>query len=155
MTASAFPALPTPEHWAVAYIGLPWEAGARGPRSFDCWGLVRHVLQTKYQRECPEYNLISPGDVAMSTQAMKRALARPSLWEEIPAPLDGCVVAMSHTDVMHHVGVYVQADSGLVLHAMDRQGVLAQPLVSLANYNWRTVKFYRLLSWLKTPPTLS
>jgi cell wall-associated NlpC family hydrolase len=35
-------------------IGIPFEAGGRGPVTYDCWGLVREVRR-RFGLETPEY----------------------------------------------------------------------------------------------------
>ena len=35
-------------HWAAHLIGAPYEAGACGPTSFDCIGLVRHYFKARH-----------------------------------------------------------------------------------------------------------
>lgn len=73
--------------WASKYIGLPFEEGGRGPVSFDCWGLTRHILikecgieiepfaeigtfdspaveeRVRHEVECTDWISISPRDV--------------------------------------------------------------------------------------------
>jgi hypothetical protein len=44
---------PTDGYWAHRYIGRPWIAGARGPESFDCWGLFLWVQGKHFGRELP------------------------------------------------------------------------------------------------------
>ncbi len=41
-------------HWATHYIGLPWHAGARGPGTFDCWGLFLAIQREHFGRDLPE-----------------------------------------------------------------------------------------------------
>lgn len=46
--------------WAANYIGLPYRHNGRGPEAFDCWGLVRLVLQLQFGIEVPSYDWLSP-----------------------------------------------------------------------------------------------
>lgn len=41
------------EHWAFDLIGRPYDLGAGGPDSFDCWGLVRWVFKNVHGIELP------------------------------------------------------------------------------------------------------
>ena len=47
------------KHWATEYIGKPWERMARGPDTFDCWGLVYDIYKNKHGIELSQ-NLIDP-----------------------------------------------------------------------------------------------
>ena len=84
------------------WVGLPYEPGGRGPRAFDCWGLVAHVLAALYGVSLPRLD-----------EAEARA---PDLsgWARVPAPRFGDV-AFWPAPGGGHCGVF--ADPGRVLHA--------------------------------------
>ena len=134
------------EHWATAYIGKPWVSGARGPEAFDCWGLVRHVQQHTFNRPpLPEYP-IPPENRDEVKAALSVATNAPE-WIQLPGPVDRCAVALSRGSECVHVGVYLAADGGLVLHALERVGVVAESLARLRARGWSRVTFYNHSTW--------
>lgn len=42
-----------PPAWTSPWVGLPFEDMGRGPDRFDCWGLVRAVLQERLGASLP------------------------------------------------------------------------------------------------------
>lgn len=135
-------------HWASSYIGKPWQACARGPDVFDCFGLVWWIQQQHFHRDCPLYDVLCPADTLVAARAISHAMSEKSTpWAAIPKPIDGCVVAMGQSKAMHHVGVYLALDGGRVLHCMDRDGVILQKLSALPVYGWHRVEFYTHTSW--------
>ena len=128
-------------HWAVPYLGKPWRVGAAGPEDYDCWGLVRAV----YQAQC---GLVLPAagfareDVRGVLAAFRDHPERGNwaLVDGAAADLDA--VLMAHGRYPVHVGIYLAADGGRVLHA-QRPRVVAQDLVSLAAHGYRIHGIYR------------
>jgi cell wall-associated NlpC family hydrolase len=45
-----------PPGWTAAYVGRPYEDRGRGNPGYDCWGLVRTVLQERFGIEVPSYS---------------------------------------------------------------------------------------------------
>lgn len=57
MSALAHPGARDIPNWVSRYIGLPFKDHARGPREFDCWGLVRWVLAHEFGlADLPEHS---------------------------------------------------------------------------------------------------
>ena len=79
-------------YFALKYIGLPWEAGAQGPDSFDCWGFTRYILKHEYRHDVPQVN-INPDNLRDVLHAFKNDLAFQSFYE-VAQPRDGDVVLM-------------------------------------------------------------
>lgn len=65
------------------YLGLRWQAMGRGP-SFDCWGLVRHVLAHEFDVDVPSFRY---GDDP--TDALRLGMA---LFVQVGTPAVGDVV---------------------------------------------------------------
>lgn len=131
-------------HWAVPYVGLKYERGARGPQSYDCWGLLWKVYQDRFNIDLPEY----PGIVSKSTQVRCQTITRDieENWEESES-FDGAGVALSQGKAFHHVGVWVEADGGKILHAWEGLGVIASRWKDLKLRGFRVIKFYRHKKW--------
>lgn len=139
-------------HWCTQYIGRRWVSGGRGPDTFDCWGLAWWVEREHYGREIPcypvaEYPERGATDVGWARDVFLRVQALLSGWVRTDAPIDGSVVVMNGGS---HVGVYVEADGGLVLHAKStfqapQRGcgcVMAQPISALRLAGYRGIEFY-------------
>lgn len=127
--------------WIEDLIGLPWEAGARGPDSFDCYGLVFWVYLTKLEFEISPLKDLDPKNLL----AVNRTYVDESRsWKQVAKPDNFSVVAMSTNKLIHHVGIWLDIDGGTVLHAMEKSHVVAQSLMSLRSSGFQTFKFYQL-----------
>lgn len=100
------------DHWAADLIGLPYKAGGRGPREFDCLGLVQHVVRLRLGVELPTVEQIHG-----------------SRWRRaVDAPREMDVVLLWERSG-RHIGIFVQANGTLgLLHAGHQTGVVFQPL---------------------------
>jgi len=130
-------------HWASQYIGRPYEYGAQGPDSFDCWGFFRWVQREHYGREVP---FISP-EIANPRQFAKAFADHPEYerWERIDKPEDGAAVLMAHASHPSHIGIYLEPEDNNhgVIHCIERMGVLFQTLPVLRQSGWGHIEFYR------------
>jgi len=128
------------KHWAKSYIGKPWARMARGPDSFDCWGLVYDVYKTHYNIELPQ-NLIDPIHVKAYAMAINEGKDHPD-WIEKDEPKEGYVVPLSKSRLFHHVGIWLDVDEGVILHAHQGSCVVAQSMHSMKAHNWTKFKYY-------------
>ena len=103
----------------TSLIGLPWVAGARGPESYDCWGLFLAVQRDHFGRELPEI----PVDALDLRAVLEAFIAHPERqrWQPVPQPEEG----------------------GGVLHAVRHAGVVFQTLAALDAHGWRIEGCYR------------
>lgn len=123
-------------HWASHYIGLPYAPPAR-----DCWGFVREIWRA-------HFGLAVPGVWvdASDTRAVLRAFRdhpERQAWVEVPAPAEGDAVLMAHNRHPAHVGVWVAADNGGVLHCERPHGVMFAKPAALARAGWARLRYYR------------
>ena len=128
--------------WIADVIGKPWKAGARGPDEFDCWGLVWYVYAKRLGVTLPMFEGHS-----VEAQAVSRALAAnlttTGAWRAIDRPEELCGVAMGRNRIIHHVGLYTEADGGLVVHASDGARVVGQTLSTLRTQAFNRILFYK------------
>ena len=119
-------------HWAAPLIGAPYEAGACGPSSFDCIGLVRFYFRHRHGIELPDYLLHSG-----SARQLYRFI-RATGWRCVAGPEQADDVLTMTGLAGKHVGVVVGTVEGLrLLHAVgsDKRGqVVAQHLRPLPGY---------------------
>lgn len=127
--------------WPQSLIGKKFVSGGRGPDEFDCWGLLRWVYDKHWGISLPEYGGILPG-TPDATRAIAHG-AEMGEWHESKQAVDGCAVGLSKHKIFHHVGVFTALDGGLVVHAYDQTGVVAQSLQSLKMNGWRRIAFFR------------
>ncbi len=129
------------DHFATQYIGRKWVAFGRGPKAYDCWGLVMEILAVHYG--------IIIGDTVVdgsNTRARVRAFlnARETQmadWLEVQYPGDGDVVLMSNKhDVPTHCGIYLSAMGGGILHCEEGVGVI---FTKATDTRWPRLAYYR------------
>lgn len=127
-------------HWAHPYLGKPWRAGAAGPDAYDCWGLLCAVLAA---RAGIKVDVIAhPPEELRALIAFFRDHAEFANWREVDTPTELDAVVMAQAKHPFHVGVWVDANGGRVLHAC-RPAVVAQDRVSLRQHGYRIVGCYR------------
>jgi cell wall-associated NlpC family hydrolase len=123
-----------------AYVGLPYEEGARGPDRFDCYGIVAAVFAERgitlpdfYQREP------GPMSAARAIDASVKGEILGGRAERVQEPEDYDIVVVRGFSKAHHVGVVM---SGGVLHASRGLGSIWQSLSSFKMLHGDT-EFYR------------
>jgi cell wall-associated NlpC family hydrolase len=131
-------------HWASAYIGKPYEHAARGPDKFDCWGLVWAVYKSFgiYLPEFPGITLTSP---LMQCNVILQNISED--WVDVGMPFDCAAVGMSKKAAIHHVGVYIAADGGKIVHATPESGVVASTERRLRVEGFRVIRYFRHKLW--------
>lgn len=127
-------------HWTDRYLSCPYEAGARGPHAYDCWGQAREVLMQGYGwPELPAFGRVR----GSNPEAMREAEAGllPSL--RLCQPEDGALVAVYRRGALVHVGAVVEVDGRLlVLHTSIARGPRRDPLRLFQRAHF-DVRFYR------------
>lgn len=125
------------------YLGRPWKADCHPPWSFHCWSLVRWFQEKELERECPDYEVLSPSDPAMVSQAVHRVLCS-RRWSQLPQGVPGCVVAMNNSREWH-VGVFLPGER--VLHCCISHGTVCQELRLLRRMGYHSIQYYTLPTW--------
>lgn len=128
-------------HWASEYIGKPWVSGGTGPDEFDCFGLVRHVLNQHYGIDVPNV-----GVYANQHQASNLLRSSPELskWTRVNNPEDGAIVMMARSRVPVHIGLCITANGQLgILHCAQPVGVLFQSPTGLKSSGFGLLTYYR------------
>jgi len=129
------------QHWAQQYLGLPWRAGAQGPQAFDCWGLVRHVHRVRYGRDLPAVAVNAAHQGAVRAEFAHTPIM--ALWRPVPVPAEGDAVVMFKGAAADHVGLWLAADGGRVLHAAQGAGVVASSVQALRRLGWGRLQYMR------------
>lgn len=131
-------------HWAFNYLGRPWVNGAQGPDSFDCWGFFRFIQLHHFGLDLQVINIDADNyrDVAKEMGASSER----NDWIKQNVPQEGYAVLMAHAKYPSHVGVWLDADGGGVLHCVRGAGVVFSTLSSLRNSGWGRVEYYKHVS---------
>jgi len=124
------------EHWASHYLGRPWVAGHN-----DCWAFFRRVQRERFARVVPVVE-VDPGDVLSVARAFRDHQER-QRWLLVETPEEGDAVLLYRTRYPTHVGVWIDADGGGVLHCVEGAGVIFTPRARLAACGWPQADFYR------------
>lgn len=140
-------------HWAANYVGKPWAAGAEGPYSFDCWGLVRSVFRTQLNYEMPviQLNVPQPENVAsIRRSAEEKGWVQVEITQQ--APLRQFDIVLMRNTYGRHVGVVVvDGRRTAVLHASGFSlddgtamgNVAFQTITELSNYGFHGFEYWR------------
>lgn len=131
-------------HWAFEYIGMPWVNGGQGPTEFDCWGFFRFIQINHFKRDVPTFD-IDANDFRNVAKMIDEAEER-SNWVATDTPNHGDAVLMAHSKFPSHVGVWLDADGGGVLHCIRGEGVVFSTISSLKNCGWGRVEYYKYVS---------
>ena len=84
------------------YIGCPFEAGGRGPNSFDCWGLVYYLFK-EMGIPIPSHNISVVAAKAINVEVDKQIGLQN--WVKIDKPQPPCVVLIqAHPVYTQHFG---------------------------------------------------
>jgi cell wall-associated NlpC family hydrolase len=123
-------------HWAAKYIGEPWVAG-----SHDCWAFARRVWLEQFGMAVPAVDVDANNRLAC-VRAFEGHPIR-SDWYDVEIPKEGDAVLLSQSRHPSHVGIWIDADGGGVLHCVEGRGVIFQTVASLRVAGWREPEFYR------------
>lgn len=136
-----------PHHWTHDIIGKPYAFGAIGPDKFDCWGVVHWKFKTVDNIELPGFAEIATDNVNKFISSRIRGMHHDILshWVDLEHPEDGCVVFMGkRPEKMYtHVGIWVSADGGYVIHAIANAHVMAMSPHTLKRHGWKHFRYYK------------
>lgn len=123
-------------HWAAGYVGEPWIN-----HHHDCWAFFRRVQIERFGLDLPEIDVD-----ACAPLACRRAFAshdERDAWLSVEVPAEGDAVLMGKNKRPAHVGVWIEADGGAVLHCVEGAGVVVQNRPALRLSGWQVLGFYR------------
>jgi cell wall-associated NlpC family hydrolase len=117
-------------------LGKAFVPSGRGPLSFDCYGLVKCVLE---RNGIPAPDYPSAEDSGMNAALILAAME--AGWKQVRVPEANCVVLFRMEQrVGTHVGVMV--DGQKFLHALKETGVCVEDVRSEV-WKRRVIGFYR------------
>jgi hypothetical protein len=121
--------------WPMNYIGKKFD---------DCWHLVRQVYGTELAVVLPDH---ARGLIKRDLADIVRRIHAGTTggdWKKIKDPIDLCIVALSRSTLIHHVGVWTECDGGKVVHAEVDYPAVAHSLMQLQRNGYQRVEFYVL-----------
>lgn len=127
-------------HWTYELLGIPWSPDGVTLETFSCWGLLRYVYKTQKGIELPEVQGFDFSSILDCRKAVESSI--PS-WVRTKTPKNLSAVALSRsTKFVHHVGIWLEADGGVILHCHEVSGVVIETPASMAAQGWKTIDFY-------------
>lgn len=105
--------------WWAKWVGYEFVTGGRGPKHFDCWGLVRAVEAHEFGVELPEFRTYDDAfDPAQTAPLFARGIQQVAT-TQVPREKAraGDLVFMRYRGRVAHIGVFVEPNR--VLH-IDR-----------------------------------
>ena len=123
-------------HWAEQYIGEPYE-----PQANDCWAFCRRVWHVHFGFDVPVVTV-----AGTNLRAITRAFSyheERDQWQPVDVPAEGDAVLLAHSKYPSHVGIWIDADGGGVLHCQDPMGVVFSSRAALQRAGWARLQFYR------------
>lgn len=121
-------------------LGRPWQTGAKGPDTYDCWGLLQHI-----QKELAGRDVLDAFDPPVQIKSLMKYVAdHPARkqWVEVKAPVHLGAVLLAHVNHPFHVGTWLDIDGGVVLHSQFSTGVTLDTLIALKASGWRRFSYY-------------
>ena len=111
-------------HWASQYIGLPWVAG-----SSDCWSFARRVWRERFGWDVAVIDV----DATSRLASLRAFDDHPEYghWQSVSEPREGDACLMGKSERPSHIGIYLQANGGGVLHSLEIAGVVFTPVAAL------------------------
>lgn len=125
--------------WA-GYIGTPWARGGDGPQGYNCWNFVRHIQRTHFGRELPQVEVTEDAPLGFVRQLRRHPARRD--WVQVETPSEGDCVEMGSGRTVTHVGVWVAAGGGGVLHCVRGMGVVFSSRF-MVRADWPLLRFWR------------
>lgn len=113
--------------WWSRFVGAPFVSGARGPDSYDCWGIIQAVYREQLGINLPSYGEISAHDLVRVARQMERG--KDDGWEAVETPQEYDVAIMRSGRggrAIVHVGVMVDAQR--VLHIEQASHAVVVPI---------------------------
>ena len=105
----------------VQALGKPWQVGARGPHSFDCWGFIAHVMQSTGVK-VPDFQYEGKAEDRASLFDTGTALAVAQGFKRVPEKTPYSIVLLGKGGKITHVAIY--HPSQVYYHSLERYGVV-------------------------------
>ena len=102
------------------YIGIPWEAGAEGPDSFDCMSFTRVIQKDQFNIDMPPITIPDYDNHKTLVGILNTHVEREN-WIAVDTPQHGDAVLIRSP---MHYGTWLDIDGGGVIHCVRGIGVI-------------------------------
>ncbi len=123
-------------HWASSYLGIPWDADAH-----ECGDFFRRVQRERFGREVEPYE-VDANDIRGCIYTLE-GHPENRRWVRVDKPQEGDAVKLGHGKRASHIGIWIDANGGGVLHCPEGFASVFEPLHKLRLSGWQLVEFYR------------
>ena len=124
-----------------ALMGTPYSLGGQMPGTVDCYGCATRLQRELFGRDMPDFAMpATAGRVAIA--AAIAVHPERGNWVEVSSPVDGALVTMARNDCGYHIGTWLAEDGGLIVHALENVGVVADTMPALMALGWRRFRFH-------------
>lgn len=132
---------------ALFHAGIVHELGAKGPHKFDCYSMMQLVQFWLFNRETIEARIERDAGRKAVLDAISKHEAR-RLWKPVSLarggkPRHGDIVSMTHVREPFHIGTFLEADRGVILHCASATGLAVDDTAALLAGGWNNLRFYR------------
>jgi cell wall-associated NlpC family hydrolase len=122
-------------------VGLPFKEKGRGPDGYDCWGIVREILDKEFGiTGLPDYvgSYTSVGDKRSVSAAVTAGLAEG--WQRVDKANDGTLVILRLAGRPWHCAIAVNSE--WMLHVVEGANTCLERMDSMV-WNDRIEGYYR------------
>lgn len=125
------------QHWAMKYIGRPWT------EERHCYEWFRQITKEQFGREIPFVNTNAHNFVLLAARIMNSADKELFGYRPTQTPKEGDAVFLSGNGrTSHHIGMVIFPGKMMVLHALEKVGVVASDVVTLKMNGLRIKGFW-------------
>lgn len=127
-------------HWAIPYIGHPYEAGGK----YDCWTFFQHVQHKHFNRKMPDIILddYKTMNVKEAFQTNSTFVNEVKSWHQIDLSKvrEGCAVLLAQLREPHHIGVWIETETEKgIIHCTTSLGVIFTSDIAMRASRWRII----------------
>lgn len=128
------------KHWANKYIGKPYKLGGQ----YDCWTLFREIQKVEFNRDVPVVNVEGyslQGIVKTFRESTDETIGN---WKKINFQdvKEGSAILLAQMKETHHIGIWINQDSGGIIHCVEKIGVVFTTDDKIRASRWRIVGAY-------------
>lgn len=121
-------------------LGKPWEANARGPDKFDCWGVCIEYYKRLGIALPDKPGICTPRPLDMVRFAVEQVGGGHWKPSASTMPELHAVALMGRRDRLFHAGVHVGGQ--YILHCPSAGEVCVQSIYQLVSFGFPSIRFY-------------
>jgi len=120
------------------YVGIPFAKHGRSIETgFDCFGLMRHVMNTEFGFDLDDYRV----RVFNNKDIQEKIHEKIYRWTEVETPEESDCGIFAYDGYEDHVALYI--GNGMILHVLKTDGLSCIERVNSPRLKGRLVGWYR------------